>query len=118
MPLLLGLAAAFVALLTVAASSAELVSPLLLKRDWLDGRAVATVGPRGGKSELAFKPDGTLTRTGGRAGAATGGRWRLDEEGFCMTLGEAKQESCYVALQGDDGAIRVLRRTGAFTWTR
>lgn len=118
MPLLIALMAAFAALLTVAASAAELVPAQSLKRDWLDGRAVTTVGPTGGKSEFSFRPDGTLTRTGGRAGAAGTGTWRLDEEGFCMTLGEGKQESCYVALRGDGGAIQVLRRTGAFTWTR
>lgn len=99
-------------------SAAELIGPQALKRDWLDGRAVSTVGPRGGKSEFAFRPDGTLTRTGGRQGAADGGKWRLDEEGFCMTLGEAKQESCYVAIRSEGGAIRVMRRSGAFTWTR
>lgn len=118
MPWLLGLVVAFAALLTVAASATELVPPQSLKREWLDGRTVSTVGPRGGKSEFSFKQDGTLTRTGGRPGGAGGGSWRIDEEGFCMTLGEGKQESCYVALRGEGGAIRVLRRTGAFTWTR
>lgn len=118
MPFLVALAVAFAALLTVAASAAELVPPQVLKRDWLDGRTVSTVGPRGGKSDFSFKSDGTLTRTGSRAGSGGEGRWRLDAEGFCMTLGEAKQESCYVALAGEDGSIRVLRRTGAFTWRR
>ena len=118
MPLLIALIAAFAALLTAAASAAELVPAPTLKREWLDGRTVTTVGPRGGKSEFSFREDGTLTRTGGRAGAAGGGTWRIDEAGFCMTLGEGKQESCYVALKGDGGAIQVLRRTGAFTWTR
>ncbi|MFC3692730.1 hypothetical protein [Chenggangzhangella methanolivorans] len=101
-----------------AAMAMELVSPQSLKRDWLDGRAVTTVGPRGGKSELTFRNDGTLVRTGGRAGAAGEGSWRLDDEGFCMTLGQAKRESCYVAIRGEGGAIRVMRRTGAFVWTR
>lgn len=99
-------------------AAAELVSPQILKRDWLDGRTVSTVGPRGGKSEFSFKADGTLIRTGGRAGAAGDGKWRIDEEGFCMTLGASGRESCYVALRGDGGAIRVMRRSGAFTWTR
>lgn len=118
MPMLIALVAAFAALLAVAASASELVPAQTLKRDWLDGRTVTTTGPRGGKSDFAFRADGTLTRTGGRGGAAAGGTWRLDGEGFCMTLGEGKQESCYVALKGEGGAIRVLRRTGAFTWTR
>ena len=101
-----------------AARALETVPPQVLGKEWLDGRSVSTVGPRGGRSVFAFKPDGTLTRTGGRAGADSGGRWRLDDEGFCMTLGEKGQESCYVALRGEGGAIRVLRRSGAFTWTR
>lgn len=100
------------------AFAVELIAPQVLKRDWLDGRSVSTVGPRGGKSELAFRSDGTLVRTGGRAGAAGEGKWRLDEEGFCMTLGANGRESCYVAMRGEGGAIRVMRRSGAFTWTR
>lgn len=118
MSMLLGLFAFFAALLSVAASAAELVPPQALKRDWLDGRAISTTGPRGGKSEFSFRPDGTLTRTGANAATAGAGRWRLDEEGFCMTLGEGKRESCYVAIRGEGGAIRVMRRSGAFTWTR
>lgn len=100
------------------AAAVELVAPQILKREWLDGRTVSTVGPRGGKSTLAFRADGTLTRTGGRAGSSGEGKWRLDDEGFCMTLGERGREACYVAMRGDGGAIQVLRRSGAFTWTR
>lgn len=112
------MAVVFMSAAAVQASAAELIGPQALKRDWLDGRTVSTVGPRGGKSDFAFRPDGTLTRTSGRQGAAGEGKWRLDDEGFCMTLGQAKQESCYVAIKGDAGAIRVMRRSAAFTWTR
>lgn len=108
----------FAALSTAAASAMELVGPQELKAAWLDGRTIATVGPRGGKSTFAFAPDGTLTRSGGRTGSAAAGAWRLDDEGFCMTLGNAKRESCYVAIRGEGGAIRVMRRSAAFTWTR
>lgn len=101
-----------------AAWAAEIVPPQDLKRDWLDGRAVSTTGPRGGKSTFAFKSDGTLTRVGGRAGGAGEGRWRLDDQGFCMTLGDAKRESCYLAIRAENGAIKVMRRAAAFTWTR
>ena len=101
-----------------AASAAEIIGPKELKAAWLDGRAVTTVGPRGGKSEITFRNDGTLVRTGGRSGSAGAGSWRLDDEGFCMTLGQSKRESCYVAIRGDAGAIRVMRRSGAFVWTR
>lgn len=112
------LACPLVLLFALPAGAVELVAPQILKRDWLDGRTVSTVGPRGGKSEFSFKADGTLIRTGGRAGAAGDGKWRIDEEGFCMTLGANGRESCYVALRGEGGAIRVMRRSGAFTWTR
>lgn len=107
-----------VALSAGAASAAEIVAPAELKAAWLDGKAVKTAGPRGGKSEITFRADGTLTRAGGRAGSASEGSWRMDEEGFCMTLGTAKRESCYVAIRGENGAIRVMRRSGAFVWTR
>lgn len=101
-----------------AAAAAEIVAPAELKAAWLDGRAVKTEGPRGGKSEFVFRPDGTLTRTGARAGSAGEGSWRMDDEGFCMTLRTAKRESCYVAIRAEGGAIRVMRRSGAFVWTR
>lgn len=101
-----------------AASAGEIIGPKELKAAWLDGRAVTTVGPRGGKSEITFRNDGTLVRTGGRTDSAGAGSWRLDDEGFCMTLGQAKRESCYVAIRGEGGAIRVMRRSGAFVWTR
>lgn len=106
------------ALFVLPAAAIELIAPQALKREWLDGRTVSTVGPRGGKSAFAFRPDGTLTRTGGRPGSVGDGKWRLGEEGFCMTLGEGKQESCYVATRGEGSSIRVMRRSGAFTWTR
>ncbi len=101
-----------------AASAAEIIGPKELKAAWLDGRPVTTVGPRGGKSAITFRDDGTLMRAGGRTGSAGAGSWRLDDEGFCMTLGQAKRESCYVAIRGEGGAIRVMRRSGAFVWTR
>ena len=106
-----------VALSAGAAAAAEIVGPKELKAARLDGRSVTTVGPRGGKSEITFRNDGTLVRTGGRS-AAGEGSWRLDDEGFCMKLGEAKRESCYLAIRGEGGAIRVMRRSGAFVWTR
>jgi hypothetical protein len=100
------------------AAAAELVGPKELDKAWFDGKAITTVGPRGGRSELAFSRDGKITRTGGRAGSAAGGTWRLDDDGFCMTLGEAKRESCYLAIKEADGSLRVVRRSGAFVWSR
>ena len=100
------------------AAAAELVGPKQLQQEWLDGRSVSTVGPRGGKSEFVFKPDGKVLRAGGRAGASEG-TWRLDEDGFCMKLGQARRESCYLAVRQADGALRVMRRSGgAFVWSR
>ncbi|MET0313650.1 MAG: hypothetical protein ABW275_04595 [Hansschlegelia sp.] len=101
------------------AGAAELVGPQELQSRWFDGKSIATVGPRGGKSDLAFSRDGKIQRTGGRAGSPGDGTWRLDDDGFCMKLGQAKQESCYLALRQQDGSLRVMRRSGgAFAWTR
>ncbi|MFL1874373.1 hypothetical protein ACIKT0_03975 [Hansschlegelia beijingensis] len=100
-------------------AAAELVPPKDLQASWFDGKAISTTGPRGGKATMTFSPDGKLTRTGGRAGAARQGTWRLDEDGFCMRLGEAKRDTCYLALKNPDGSLRVVRRSGgAFTWSR
>ena len=63
-----------VALSAGAAAAAEIVGPKELKAAWLDGRSVTTVGPRGGKSEITFRNDGTLVRTGGRSAAGDGKR--------------------------------------------
>lgn len=118
--LVLGLIAAWAAsALASGAVAAELVSPDELKSGWLDGRTVTTTGPRGGTSTLVFGADGKVTRSGGRAGSATGGAWRVDEDGFCMTLGSARRESCYLAIRTADGALKVVRRqASAFTWRR
>lgn len=98
---------------------AELVGPEALKANWLDGRTVSTTGPRGGASTFAFAADGKVTRTGGRAGSATEGTWRVDDDGFCMKLGQARRESCYLAIKADDGSLKVVRRQGAgFVWRR
>lgn len=99
--------------------AAELLAPKALQTGWFDGRTISTIGPRGGKSDFIFSAEGKVARTGGRAGAATEGTWRLDDEGFCMKLGEAKRESCYLAIKADGGALKVVRRSGgAFTWSR
>lgn len=100
------------------AAAAELIGPKELQAAWLDGRTVTTTGPRGGKSEFAFSADGKVTRTGGRAGSPGVGTWRLDDEGFCMKLGQSQRESCYLALK-DGESLKVIRRAGgAFVWTR
>jgi hypothetical protein len=115
----LALAALVLGAATAPLGAAELLGPRQLETGWFDGRTVSTVGPRGGKSSFAFLPGGKLTRTGGRAGAAGEGTWRLDDLGFCMTLGDAKRESCYLAAKADDGTLKVMRRSGgAFVWTR
>ncbi|GLK54981.1 hypothetical protein JOD31_002141 [Methylopila capsulata] len=101
------------------AGAVELVGPQDLKANWLDGRTVSTTGPRGGASTFAFAADGKVTRAGGRAGSATEGTWRVDDEGFCMKLGQARRESCYLAIKADDGSLKVVRRQGAaFVWRR
>lgn len=100
-------------------AAAELVPPKDLQASWFDGKAISTTGPRGGKATMTFTADGKVTRTGGRAGGARQGTWRLDEDGFCMRLGEAKRDACYLALKNPDGSLRVVRRSGgAFTWSR
>ncbi|MFD1703942.1 hypothetical protein ACFSCV_13110 [Methylopila henanensis] len=99
-------------------AAAELVAPDALKTGWFDGRTVSTTGPRGGRSDFVFTPNGKVTRTGGRAGAATDGTWRLDDDGFCMKLGQARRESCYLAIRSGD-SLKVVRRSGgAFVWAR
>lgn len=101
------------------AYSAELLTPKALQADWFDGRTISTTGPRGGVSTFIFSADGKLKRTGGRTGSATDGSWRLDDDGFCMTLGSARREGCYLAIKADSGALKVVRRSGgAFTWSR
>ena len=114
-----GAMAAGLSLAVGAAGAAELVSPQDLRTNWLDGRTVSTTGPRGGASTFAFAADGKVTRTGGRAGSATEGTWRVDDDGFCMKLGQARRESCYLAIKADDGSLKVVRRQGAaFVWRR
>ncbi|HEY0292860.1 MAG TPA: hypothetical protein VGC51_11095 [Hansschlegelia sp.] len=107
------------AICAAAAQAAELIGPQELKARWFDGRTIATKGPRGGASDFSFSPDGKIVRTGGRAGSPGDGTWRLDEDGFCMTLGAAKRESCYLAVKQADGSLKVIRRSGgAFAWSR
>lgn len=108
-----------VAGLAVAAEAAELIAPKALQSGWFDGRTISTTGPRGGTSAFTFSADGKVVRVGGRSTAPTQGTWRLDDDGFCMTLGEAKRESCYLAIKTDEGGLKVVRRSGgAFVWTR
>jgi hypothetical protein len=113
------LAATLAALTSHNAAAAELLAPKDLEAGWFDGRKISTVGPRGGRSEFSFQPGGKLVRTGGRAGAASEGTWRLDEDGFCMTLAQGRRESCFLAVKNTDGSLRVIRRSGgAFVWSR
>ncbi len=107
------------ALSMTAAQAVELIAPQELEKGWFDGRKISTVSPRGARSDFVFAAGGKVTRTGGRAGTATEGAWRLDDDGFCMKLGQSRRESCYLALKAPDGSLKVLRRAGQpFVWSR
>ena len=98
--------------------AAELVAPATLGASFFDSKPITTTDARGRASRLVFAPEGTLTRTSA-SGRASEGKWRLSEDGFCMQVGKAKTESCYIVLKRDDGTISALRRSGQpFTWQK
>jgi YD repeat-containing protein len=112
------LAAALLAAFTVPALSVELVPPQDLGRTVFDGKPITSSDARGRTSEMAFAEGGKLTRKTS-AGRVTEGVWRLSDDGFCMKLGDAKRESCYLVLKGNDGKLMAVKHSGQpFTWTR
>ena len=105
-------------LVPVTAGAAELVAPQTLKASYFDGKAITSTDGHGRKSIFTFSADGKVTRKTTR-GLASEGTWTLSADGFCMKLGKAKRDSCYIAVKGSDGGIRVMP-TGknSFAWTR
>jgi len=104
--------------LTSASLAVELVPPDVLTATFFDSKPVTTTDARGRASRLVFSPAGTLTRTNS-AGRASEGVWRLSEDGFCMQVGGAKRESCYIVLKKEDGSYSALKRPSrGFTWSR
>lgn len=98
--------------------AAELVPPTALSASFFDAKPITTTDAKGRTSQLTFTPGGTLTRTTS-AGKASEGTWRLSEDGFCMQVGKAKRESCYVVLKRDDGKFSAMKRAGQpFTWEK
>ncbi len=99
------------------AFAVELVQPADLGRSLFDAKPITTTDSKGRSSQLTFAPGGTLTRD--RGGKSSEGKWRLSDDGFCMQLGQAKRESCYIVLKQEDGRFSALKRAGEpFTWTR
>lgn len=104
-------------LVPVTAGAAELVTPQDFKSGYFDGKPVTSTDARGHKSTFVFTVDGKVTRKTER-GRTTDGTWTLSDTGFCMKIGNAKRESCYIAVK-DTGGIKVLHISrGAFEWTR
>lgn len=98
--------------------AAELVQPATLGAAFFDSKPITTTDARGRTSQLVFTPGGALTRTTS-TGKASEGVWRLSEDGFCMQVGKAKRESCYVVLKRDDGKFSAMKRSGEpFTWEK
>jgi hypothetical protein len=104
-------------LVPVTAGAAELIPPGDLKSTFFDGKPIHSTTAKGRVGgEVVVTADGKVTRTG-RRGPVTG-TWRMSDDGFCMTLGQAKRESCYIAVR-DGTAVTVIRAgAGSFTWTR
>lgn len=101
-----------------AAQALELVPPAALSASFFDSTPITTTDAKGRTAQMVFAPGGTLTRTT-TAGRASEGTWRLSEDGFCMQVGKAKSESCYVVLKRDDGKFSALRRSGQpFVWEK
>jgi hypothetical protein len=112
------LLAAVLAPFSVAALAVELVQPAALGKTFFDATPITTTDARGRSSKLVFTPGGALTLTTS-AGRASEGKWRLSEEGFCMQVGEAKRESCYVVLKQNDGRYSAMKRSGQpFVWQK
>jgi hypothetical protein len=112
------LMAAAVLSLTGAAFAVELVAPTTLTTTFFDSKPITTTDAKGRSSTLTFAPSGTLIRTTA-TGKASEGVWRLSEDGFCMQVGKAKRESCYLVLKREDGKFSAMKRSGQpFTWER
>jgi hypothetical protein len=112
------LAAALLPPLAIAANAAELVAPALLDTTFFDAKPITTTDAKGRVSQIVFTPGGTLNRTSS-SGKASEGKWRLSDDGFCMQVGEAKRESCYVVVKRDDGQFAAMKRSGEpFIWTK
>ena len=100
------------------ALAAELVPPAALSSGFFDAKPITTTDAKGRASQLIFTPGGMLTRTTS-TGKASEGTWRLSEDGFCMQIGKAKRESCYVVLKRDDGKFSAMKRAGQpFIWEK
>ena len=98
--------------------SAELVPPAALGANFFDAGPITTTDARGRSAQMIFTPGGTLTHTTS-TGKASEGKWRLSDDGFCMQMGKAKRESCYVVLKRDDGKFSAMKRAGQpFTWEK
>lgn len=105
--------------LAVPVAAAELIQPGELQKSYFDGKPFQTKGARGPGATFTFSADGKVSRkSGGTRGTVTEGTWKLSDTGFCMKIGKAKNESCYIAIR-DGAAVRVTRvGATAFTWTR
>ena len=100
------------------AFAVELVPPTALTASFFDSKPITTTDAKGRTSQISFTPGGTLTRTTA-TGRASEGTWRLSEDGFCMQVGKAKRESCYVVLKRPDGKFSAMKRSGEpFTWEK
>jgi hypothetical protein len=100
------------------ALAVELVPPTTLGTSFFNSMPITTTDAKGRTSQISFTPGGTLTRTTA-TGRTSEGTWRLSEDGFCMQVGNAKRESCYVVLKRDDGKIATIRRSGEpFIWEK
>lgn len=98
--------------------AAELVAPAALSTSFFDAKPITTTDAKGRTSQLIFTPGGALTRTAS-TGKASEGTWRLSEDGFCMQVGKAKRESCYIVLKRDDGKFSAMKRAGQpFVWEK
>ena len=105
------------ALVPMTAGAAELVSPNDLAAGWFNGKTITSTNEHGRSTKLTFAADGKVTLEG-RGGKDRQGTWHKTSDGFCMTLGQAKRESCYIAVR-DGTAVKVIRAgAGSFTWTR
>jgi hypothetical protein len=112
------LSAALLSALSVPALAVELVQPADLGRDLFDAAPITSTDARGQASEMVFAKDGTVTRKTA-AGRISTGTWTLSDTGFCMKLGRATNDSCYLVLRGEAGALTAVKQTGAsFAWTR